>query len=73
MKPKFQFGNVVVVDKNQIGLIVKTWQNSPHQEPGFNYEVYVRPYNGIDEYQEEEINHFVYSEELSEDEKEFYE
>jgi hypothetical protein len=70
MKPKFQFGNVVVVDKNQIGLIVKTWENTCGS---FTYEIYVRSYNGIHEYTENGINHFVYSKELSEDEKELYE
>ena len=72
MKPRFQFGNVVVVDQGCIGLIVKTWENSPRHQPGYHYEVYVRSYNAIQEYKEENIKHFVYSKELTEEEKEFY-
>ena len=36
----FQFGNVVVVDDDQIGVIVKSWADGTH-------DVYVRSYNGI--------------------------
>lgn len=61
----FQFGNVVVVDGDQIGVIVKSWSNGSH-------DVYVRNYNGIREYMSHEIRHFIYSKELSDDEKEFY-
>lgn len=70
-KPIFQFGNVVVVDSNQIGLILKTWGPSTKGRL-FTYEVYVRSENRILEYKESEIKHFVYSKELHEDEKEFY-
>lgn len=62
---KFQFSNVVVVDDDQIGVIVKSWDNK-------TYEVYVRSYNAIREYKENEIKHFVYSKHLAEDEYEFY-
>lgn len=62
---KFQFSNVVVVDDDQIGVIVKSWADNTH-------EVYVRGYNSIREYKEEDIQHFVYSKTLSEDEYEFY-
>ena len=67
---KFQFGNIVVVDDDQIGVIVKTWHN-PNK--GYHYEVYVRSYNGAREYDENQIKHFVYSKYLSEEEKGFYE
>jgi hypothetical protein len=70
-KPIFQFGNVVVNPDNQIGVIVKTW--GPSTKTGeYSYEVYVRSLNTIAEYREVEVSHFVYSKELSEDEKEFY-
>lgn len=61
----FQFGNVVVVDNDQIGVIVKSWVNNDH-------DVYVRSYNGVKTYQGKDIRHFVYSKELSEDELRFY-
>lgn len=64
-KPLYLFGDVVVVDKSLIGVIVKTWENNK----GYYYEVYVRNYNGIKEYQENEIDRYrVRHKELDEDE-----
>ena len=65
---KFQFSNVVVVDDDQVGVIVKSWDG----DKGYNYDVYVRGYNGVKNYTEAEIQHFVYSKNLSPDEYEFY-
>lgn len=62
---KFQFGNVVVVDDGQIGVVVKLWANH-------SYDVYVRFYQGVKEYPEHAIKHFIYSKVLTEDEYEFY-
>jgi len=63
--PKFQFSNVVVVEGNLIGCIVKTWGAS--MDRGVHYEVYVRSYNCTLEYDEADIKHFVYDKELEED------
>ena len=63
--PKFQFSNVVIVDGNQIGVIVKTWGASKSR--GIHYEVYVRSYNGIHEYDEADIRHFVYDKYIEDD------
>lgn len=41
---KFLFGDIVVVEGNLIGVIVKSWQSLMH---GYYYEVYVRNYNCI--------------------------
>lgn len=60
--PKFQFSNVVVVRKNLVGVIVKTWGASKNR--GVHYEVYVRSWNRIEEFDEEEIKHLVYDKEL---------
>ena len=60
--PKFQFSNVVVVRKNLVGVIVKTWGASKHR--GVHYDVYVRSWNRIEEFDEEEIKHFVYDKEI---------
>lgn len=68
-KPRFQFSQVVVVEHDLIGVVLKTWGNT---EQGYSYEVYVRSYNVIQTYGEDEIQHFVYSKELSDEEKEFY-
>lgn len=62
---KFQFGNVVVVDDEEIGVIVKSWADGSH-------DVYVRSYNCVRVYPENEIKHFIYSKTLSEDERKFY-
>jgi hypothetical protein len=66
---RYQFGNVVVVENDFIGVIVKSWDCS---DGTFSHEVYVRAYNKIKEYQESEIKHYIYSKELSEEEKDFY-
>ncbi len=66
---KYQFGQVVVVDNDQIGVICKTWINP---KKGFIYDIYVRSYNGVNEYAEENVHHFIYSKELLDEEKEFY-
>ena len=60
--PKFQFSNVVVVRKNLVGVIVKTWGASKNR--GIHYEVYVRSWNRIEEFDEEEIKHLVYDKEI---------
>ncbi len=70
-KPIFQFSNVVVVNDDQIGVILKTWGPSLKRKE-YHYEVYVRSLNMINEFEESDIMHFVYSKELAEDEKEFY-
>lgn len=56
---RFQFSNVVVVDDNQIGVIVKSWANE-------TYDVYVRSYNGVKEYKQNDIRHFVYDKYIEE-------
>ena len=54
MKAKFLFGDIVVVEDNLIGVICKTWQNNK----GYYYEVYVRNYNAIMEYDECKIERY---------------
>ncbi len=60
--PRFQFSNVVVVEDSLIGCVVKTWGASKMRD--IHYEVYVRSYNCIKEYDESEIKHFIYDKEL---------
>lgn len=46
---KLVFGDIVVVDEDQIGVVVKNWgRGSNGREP--HVEVYVRSYNSIKEY-----------------------
>ena len=66
----FQFSDVVVVDYNLIGVIVKTWLS---EKNGASYDVYVRSLNGVREYPESYIRHYVYDKELSEEQMEYQE
>lgn len=68
----FQFGNVVVVDGGQIGVIVKTWEDGV-VDLKYSHDVYVRNLNEIKCYSEEDIRHFIYSKELADEERESYE
>lgn len=69
-KPKFMFGDIVVVDGSYIGCIVKTWGASISR--GIHYEVYVRSFNAIKEYDEGKIVRYIVSKELDEEEEFFY-
>jgi hypothetical protein len=53
-QPLYLFGDIVVVEVNLIGVIVKTWEN----RNGYEYEVYVRNYNGIGTYKENELERY---------------
>lgn len=53
--PKFLFGDIVVVNENQIGVIVKSWQNTAR---GNWYEVYNRMTSSIVDYEEFEIERY---------------
>lgn len=68
---KFTFGDIVVVEKDFIGVIVKSWLKSMKGKPAY-HEVYVRSWNTIKEYTEDEIERYlVRHKELSEEEKEY--
>lgn len=51
---KFCFGDIVVVDGENIGVVVKSWTG---REP--NHDVYVRMYNKIVNYKESEIQRYM--------------
>ena len=55
---KFCFGDIVVVDGNQIGVIVKSWEQSSKGLP-VSHDVYVRSYNAIASYPENEIERYM--------------
>lgn len=69
MKPKFLFGDIVVVDETSIGVIVKTWERA---NGTFYYEVYVRLANGIIEYEENSIERYRVRHKFLSDEEHFY-
>ena len=70
---KYTFGDIVVVDGDNIGVIVKSWFSvigKKENEP--TYDVYVRMYNGIKEYSESEIQRYLVRHKfLSEEEREY--
>lgn len=54
----FCFGDIVVVEGNLIGVVVKSWCGSLlGGEP--NHDVYVRAYNRIRNYKESEIQRYM--------------
>lgn len=55
---KFCFGDIVVVNGNQIGVIVKSWEQSSKGFP-VSHDVYVRSYNSISNYPESEIERYM--------------
>lgn len=67
----FQFGNVVVVQGGLIGVIVKSWGEGTILKE-CSHDVYVRDFNSVKTYREPDIRHFIYSKELTDEEREFY-
>lgn len=68
---KLVFGDMVVVEGNMIGVVVKCWSRSTRgEEP--TYEVYVRMFNRIKEYKASEVERYqVRNKYLSEEEIEW--
>ncbi len=72
--PLFQFGDVVVVEGNLIGVIVRSWgpmMRHGIQTDEYEHEVYVRSWNAIKTYPEDEIRHYVYDKELTDEQMEY--
>ena len=73
---KYTFGDIVVVDGENLGVVVKSWitllkgKNSKREKN--NYEVYVRMENSIREFGESEIERYMVRHKyLSPEEKEY--
>lgn len=68
---KFVFGDIVVVEGELIGVVVKSWGVDNHGNES-KQEVYVRNYNAIKEYPNSEIERYqVRHKELNEEEIEY--
>lgn len=52
------FGDIVVVEENLIGVVVKCWIGSALTKPIRKYDVYVREYNSIKSYDENNIERY---------------
>lgn len=76
---KFTFGDIVIVDDENIGVIVKSWLPSlvngkiiKNIDIIPKHEVYVRMYNSIKEYPEDKIQRYLVRHKyLSDEEKEY--
>ncbi len=68
---KLVFGDIVVVEDNLIGVVVKNWGMDNHgNEP--KVEVYVRNYRGIEEYPISKVERYqVRHKELDDEEVEY--
>ena len=55
---KLCFGDIVVVDEIQIGVVVKCWGRSLMGSPP-SYDVYVRSYNAILNYTENNVERYM--------------
>ena len=69
---KLCFGDIVVIEENLIGVIVKSWVTYSQGKSIHNYDVYVRMKNAIVNYQENEIERYMVRHKyLSEEEMEY--
>lgn len=75
---KYAFGDIVVVEGENIGVIVKTWESinrikgNQKFKDKYYYEVYVRMHNSIIDYTESNIERYMVRHKyLSEEEKEW--
>jgi hypothetical protein len=67
---EFLFSDVVVINKYDIGVIVKTWEDVKNNT--YNYDVYNRMTSKIEEYREENIKRYrVRHKYLNEEEYEY--
>ena len=65
----FCFGDIVIVEDNLIGVVVKSWI---HNNKEVRHEVYVRSFNSIKEYAEKDMRRYmVRHKELSDEEIEY--
>ncbi len=73
---KYAFGDIVIVDGENIGVVVKSWitikRGKGSNREDVNYEVYVRMDNKIREYPESKIKRYLVRHKyLSDEEKEY--
>lgn len=66
---KFCFGDIVVVEGELIGVIVKSWITVGKAN---NYDVYVRMYNEIYNYKEDEIERYMVRPKYLDEEEKMY-
>jgi len=55
-KPKFLFGDIVVINESQVGVILKTWNRQINRR--FEYDIYNRMTSNIESYFEDDIERY---------------
>lgn len=55
-KSKFLFGDIVVINKIQIGVVLKTWEKISFDT--YEYEIYNRMTNKIESYFEKDVERY---------------
>lgn len=69
-QPKFLFGDIVVINENQIGIILKTWNKN--MSGIFEYDIYNRMTSQIEQFDENDIDRYrVRHKYLNEEEMEY--
>lgn len=65
----YTFGDIVIIEENLIGVVVKSWGKSLLGSKPVHHEVYVRSLNSIKEYEEYQMRRYmVRHKELDEEE-----
>lgn len=54
---KYCFGDIVVIENDFIGVVVKSWKGITDDQS--NHDVYVRMYNSIKNYKEQDIERYM--------------
>ena len=67
---RFCFGDIVVVEKTLIGVVVKCWHDEDRGT--YSYDVYVRSYNGIITYPDSKIERYMVRHKELDEEELFY-
>lgn len=60
---RFNFGSIVVVSGNLIGVVVKCW----YTQSDTRYDIYVRSFDVIVLYSESEVRMYIYDKELTDE------
>lgn len=69
---KYTFGDIVIVEENLIGVVVKSWKASLLGKTPLHHEVYVRNFNAIKEYKENQMRRYMVRHKELDDNEMFY-
>ena len=66
----YLFGDIVVINENQIGVVVKTWEKTGLNT--YEYEIYNRMTNKIETYLEKDIERYKVRHKYLDEEEMYY-